>query len=388
MINRILKRPMFRIGGSSSDGIMTGLDKPRKGFSSGTKPPIFLDYDEETGYDDKQLEEAGILDAVPKSEEEFVPGVTVKDKFFPYGEQDEISKGALDIINTNRKKFAPKDESNVNVEDTENLMLLEAMGEGKKNKDNFNLEELKEGDDDVKSEFERRRALSESLLGKSALPMSSFLTQFGLNLASASPRGGLIATAAQAAKEPLKTFQAMKVQERSEDKDLLESVIESMSEEDLSALEKKVKRGVESGFFKTEAEGYRSLLKKELEGVQFGPGELDRINVSRYADAYVKSEAGGDLTLPAAESVFRVYQQVEKGNIEGADTSKFDPNRYHISGVEKQAEIVNGEETGRDILVLNDELDKEDYFKGSIYVNPGENRVYRFDGNKFVQVGE
>ena len=62
----------------------------------------------------------------------------------------------------------------------------------------------------------------DSLVGQSALPMSSFLTQFGLNLASASPRGGLIATAAEAAKEPLKTFQAMKVQERSDDKDLLE----------------------------------------------------------------------------------------------------------------------------------------------------------------------
>ena len=132
----------------------------------------------------------------------------------------------------------------------------------------------------------------------------------------------------------------------------------------------------------------QKLLKKDIEGVQFGPGELDRINVSRYADAYVKSDAGEDLTLPAAESVFRVFQQVEKGKIEGADASQFDPSRYHISGAEKQPEIVNGEETGRDILVLSDDLDKEDYFKDNIYVNPGENRVYRFDGTKFIQVGE
>ena len=229
------------MGGSSSDGITSGLN--RRGYAEGTNP-----------------------------------GITIGGKFFPFGEKDEIPKGALDIINTNRQKFATKDP---NVEDTQNLMLLDAMGEGKQNKKDFNLEELKEGDDDVKSEFERRKALADSILGGSALPMSSFLTQFGLNLASASPRGGLIATAAEAAKEPLKTFQAMKVQERSEDKDLLESVIESLSEEDLSALEKKVKRGVESGFFSTEAEGYRQLLKKELEGVQYGPGELDRINVSR-----------------------------------------------------------------------------------------------------------
>ena len=332
MMNRILKRPMFRMGGSSSDGIMTGVD--RAPFQFGTKPIDFPGTQEDYDKQMKELQDKGIFNV------------------------------------SGSRTGGPK-----RIKNTED-------------KNEFNIEDLKADDSEVTTEFERRKALMDSLVGKSALPMSSFLTQFGLNLASASPRGGLIATAAEAAKEPLKTFQAMKVQERSDDKDLLESVIESMSEEDLSALEKKVKRGVDSGFFKNEAEGYNILLKKEIEGVQYAPGEEDRINVARYADAYVKSDAGEDLTVPAAESVFRVYQQVEKGNIAGADTSQFDPSRYHISGAEKQPEIVNGEETGRDILVLGDDLDKEDYFKGNIYVNPGENKVYRFDGTKFVQVGE
>ena len=332
MMNRILKRPMFRMGGSSSDGIMTGVD--RAPFQFGTKPIDFPGTQEDYDKQMKELQDKGIFNV-----------------------SGSRTGGPKRITNT-------------------------------ENENEFNIEDLKAGDDEVTTEFERRKALMDSLVGKSALPMSSFLTQFGLNLASASPRGGLIATAAEAAKEPLKTFQAMKVQERSDDKDLLESVIESMSEEDLSALEKKVKRGVDSGFFKNEAEGYNILLKKEIEGVQYAPGEEDRINVARYADAYVKSDAGEDLTVPAAESIFRVYQQVEKGKIAGADASQFDPSRYHISGAEKQPEIVNGEETGRDILVLGDDLDKEDYFKGNIYVNPGENKVYRFDGTKFVQVGE
>mgnify|MGYP001161420687 CR=1 FL=1 len=343
MMNRILKRPMFRMGGSSSDGIMTGVRGilpegfTRTPFQFGTKPIDFPGTQEEYDKQMQELQSKGIID-----------------------ESGKRTRGLKKITNTGDNK----------------------------NNNEFNIEDLKAGDDDVKTEFEKRIALRDSLLGKSSLPMSSFLTQFGLNLASASPRGGLIATAAEAAKEPLKTFQAMKIQERSDDKDLLESVIESMSEEDLSSLEKKVKRGVESGFFKNEAEGYNVLLKKEIEGVQYGPGELDRINVARYADAYVRSDAGEDLTVPAAESIFRVYQQVEKGKIAGADASQFDPSRYHISGAEKQPEIVNGEETGRDILVLGDDLDKEDYFKGNIYVNPGENKVYRFDGTKFVQVGE
>ena len=31
-MNRILKRPMFRIGGSAGTGITTGLDTPRKNY--------------------------------------------------------------------------------------------------------------------------------------------------------------------------------------------------------------------------------------------------------------------------------------------------------------------------------------------------------------------
>ena len=38
-MNRILKRPMFRIGGSAGTGITSGLDQPRKQYASGTPNP-------------------------------------------------------------------------------------------------------------------------------------------------------------------------------------------------------------------------------------------------------------------------------------------------------------------------------------------------------------
>ena len=37
-MNRILKRPMFRMGGTPNEGIMTGLKKPRVGYQEGTGP--------------------------------------------------------------------------------------------------------------------------------------------------------------------------------------------------------------------------------------------------------------------------------------------------------------------------------------------------------------
>ena len=38
-MNRVLKRPMFRIGGSAGTGITSGLDKPRKQYANGTPNP-------------------------------------------------------------------------------------------------------------------------------------------------------------------------------------------------------------------------------------------------------------------------------------------------------------------------------------------------------------
>ena len=37
-MNRILKRPMFRIGGSAGTGITSGLDQPRKQYQQGSNP--------------------------------------------------------------------------------------------------------------------------------------------------------------------------------------------------------------------------------------------------------------------------------------------------------------------------------------------------------------
>ena len=51
-MNRTLKRPMFRMGGSTGTGITSGLDKPRKQFSEGTNNPLLqypTDYFPELG---------------------------------------------------------------------------------------------------------------------------------------------------------------------------------------------------------------------------------------------------------------------------------------------------------------------------------------------------
>jgi len=118
-MNRTLKRPMFRIGGSAGTGITSGLD--RKPLKQGTDP----------------------YDRALKTTERFREDM---DKF--RGEQGQ---------------FAP-----------------------------------------------------------SGLP--GFLTSFGLNLLSATPRGNIFATAATAAKEPFQTFQAANLARQDDDRKSLEDM--------------------------------------------------------------------------------------------------------------------------------------------------------------------
>ena len=55
-MNRVLKRPMFRIGGSAGTGITTGLDQPKKmanggriGYQTGTNPYVMGNFMPGTG---------------------------------------------------------------------------------------------------------------------------------------------------------------------------------------------------------------------------------------------------------------------------------------------------------------------------------------------------
>jgi hypothetical protein len=113
-MNRTLRRPMFRMGGSTGTGITSGLDTPRQGYKE--------------------------------------PGVVDKN--------DVIRQDAQRIFDVN-------------------VDLRKA------------------------NQIPTNKMLSGSLPG--------FLTSFGLNLASTTPRGNIFSTAATAAKEPFSQFQQGKL---------------------------------------------------------------------------------------------------------------------------------------------------------------------------------
>ena len=138
-MNRVLKRPMFKMGGSAGTGITSGLDKPRQQYNkAGSVNPLQM-------YPTDNFPTLGTREI-----KQDTPSITIDD--------DKLTAGQE---------------------------LLKA--------------------------FKNRNTKPD---------LSQFLINFGLNLASATPRGNIFATAAEAAKKPAGTLFQEKAAEKAFDKEL------------------------------------------------------------------------------------------------------------------------------------------------------------------------
>ena len=213
-MNRVLKRPMFRIGGSAGTGITSGLDRP--GYRRGVGPNM--------------LDVAGPLVSRP-------------------------------TLNTSTVVNRPVPEVG---------FLSKQKGVG---------------------------------LGPGTLP--GFLTQFGLNLASATPRGNIFATAASAAQEPFQTFQQAKFAEAQSEREFEreKELVDLERANKLENIEKKARVMADTPgnpFFGDLEGAINELSRKELYGVQDMPGEKRQQKIDETVDAFL-SQPGAD---PSERSLY------------------------------------------------------------------------------------
>ena len=183
-MNRVLKRPMFKMGGSAGTGITSGLDKPRQKYN-----------------------EAGF-----------------------------VKPNMADV--SGPVKTSPSNNDF-------NLDLLSLLFPTEKKEDKF-----------VPSE-----ELYKAFEGRNTKPdISQFLINFGLNLASATPRGGILSTAAEAAKKPAQALFAEQAENRAFDRSLkLAGAKLDIAEKSKIAEEARTGKG-----FKTSKKVYDNDLKKEV----------------------------------------------------------------------------------------------------------------------------
>jgi len=271
-MNRVLKRPMFRRGGSTGTGITSGLDRP--GYKMGT---------------------------------------TVGGQFFPYGPGDRVAQGALDVIN----KFPAR----------MNAGKQPTMAQGSVTVPQIGLNQNRTPSIKKLSTEERMlEALGQRDKGQD---ISKFLINFGLNLASATPRGGLLATAAEAAKGPSgELFSADEEREELERQVKLAAVqgdiaqeeaielelLKNLDEDDRSAIRKKAQEGVDAGYYDDINEGIRRLLQKEEYGVQLMPGEARSNEIATISENLQKTQRISPIEADRQAAFYVDYDRIEKAN--------------------------------------------------------------------------
>ena len=119
-------------------------------------------------------------------------------------------------------------------------------------------------------EFEQRKAMFDQLRPQPSGFMpgsaSSFLTNFGLNLLSETPRGNIFQTAAVAAKDPFNRFQSARAQEVSDQRALDQAILGDVISEDFKSRQQQ--KLIEAGFEEKRMELQNEIKKLTIEGDQ------------------------------------------------------------------------------------------------------------------------
>ena len=156
-------------------------------------------------------------------------------------------------------------------------------------------------------------------VGMGTLP--GFLTQFGLNLASATPRGNIFATAAEAAKDPFDTFQQAKFAEAKEEREFEREkelqLLKNLDEDDRIQIQKEAQvlaDNPESEFFGQYNKALNMLAQKKVYGVQFMPGEERKKAIEANAQTIAQNMRVNSLVANRMATFEYDFDSIQKKN--------------------------------------------------------------------------
>ena len=223
--------------------------------------------------------------------------------------------------------------------------------------------------------------------------MRDFLINFGLDIASRPPSGSIFSTAAASAKEPFGKFQQAKqiedaygMKETEEDRALITSLIKGMDDDQLSAMMKKVKAGVEAGYYKDEKEGIMRQLQKDEFGVQDMPGEAENKRI-RELELMISrdQEVPAGMIKSVAQHIYKIETDAYPEDIQkDLNRTKTYIKPKHIAGTKK-------DDDGNVIEIVLDANFARTYSPGQIYYEPQTGELFKNvskqgDAPRFVKV--
>jgi hypothetical protein len=219
-MNRTLRRPMFRIGGSTGEGITSGLDMPkinasRQGYSLGGKT----------------LQQLGVP-------QEFINANSHLDE-----------KGIFTKFRMDNREMLPTNVANQNV----------------------NVANQNVNNNDMESRYNRAMKFIESKRSPRRSNLNDLMISTGLDLISRPTSGNIFADLATSAKGPFAEYRAAKSQTAGDQDKLSQALIgdimEQMSDEEIARIKAKGEQGKGGKEFeyKGKYEDYQALLTKQRE---------------------------------------------------------------------------------------------------------------------------
>ena len=220
-----------------------------------------------------------------------------------------------------------------------------------------------------------------------------FLINFGLDIASRPASGSIFSTAAASAREPFAKFQQAKqmedaysMKETDEDRALITSLIKGMDDDQLSSMMKKVKEGVDAGYYKDEKEGIIRQLQKEEFGVQKMEGEEKALRIKDLEKLISRDqEVPAGMIKAVAEHIYKIETNAYPEDIQkdlNRTKTYIKPN--HIAGTKRDDE-------GDVIELVLDANYARTYSPGQIYFEPQTGELFKNvskegDAPRFVKV--
>ena len=275
-MSRILRRPMFRGGSTSNEGIMS---VPRKGYE---KAGGVQDFDVSNYYPSSSSVDGGLFGNNEDAYNEYV-ATSNKDESLSINPKF-IKSEAADIKQKNK--------------------TYKALGQ--------EIEEGSYGD-----------VMLKEYLGNRSDPMGKFLINFGLNYMSARPRGGkfgALTTAADAAKKPTEQLYADQDTDRLLKLKLMGALSKSESK---VALEKEAKLLVAEGFYPDMKTALSALMRGRLEQKEESLGS--RIN--KRAEKLETDNKAPSYEVAKSMATFQLdgINKIPKEHSEALDTKYFLP---------------------------------------------------------------
>ena len=337
-MNRTLRRPMFRMGGSAGEGITSGL-APRQGYNTGlsVKPINFPGTQAEWEAQQKMLK---------------------KKKIGPYSEFSLAKKNKQAIVTGNTGSTGSNFVGGGTGTNTQSIV--------------DRATERKSILDAVYPRTPRRDT-----------SFNDFLISMGLDLVSRPAAGNIFQQVATSAKGPFEKFQEAKqledaysMKETSEDRALLAKMLEGMDDDKLSALMKDVQAGVDAGLW-TENEGIKKLLQKKVYGVLDEPGEAENARI-RELELMISrdQEVPAGAIRAVAEHIYKIETGAYSEDIQtDLNRTKTYIKPIHIVGRKK-------DDDGNIIELIIDAKHSRSYTRGQIYFDPGTGELFSNQGKK------